>query len=203
MTQEDRLNPRFWNERYEINQTPWDLGEPAPPLADFLAGPEGPSGGKILVPGCGRGHDALYLAEKGFEVVGIDFAPSAVEYCRQQAAERGLDSRAHFEQHDMFKLPRIFEGAFDFAFEHTCYCAIDPALRPQYAEVIHDILKPGGKLLAVFWAHKREGGPPYRTTAGEIEVLFSPLFEIEQLQPAKRWHPRRDGDELWGVLTRK
>src|SRR5690242_5664581 len=124
MTQDDRLNPRFWDERYQIQQTPWDLGEPAPPLVDFLEKPGAPSGGKILVPGCGRGHDALYLAGKGFEVVGIDFAPSAVENCRQQAAERGLEGRARFEQHDLFKLPPDFDGAFDFAFEHTCYCAI-------------------------------------------------------------------------------
>ncbi len=203
MAQEDKLDVRFWEIRYQESQTSWDIGEPAPPLVDFLASPKAPSTGKVLVPGCGHGHEALYLAEHGFEVVGVDFAPSAVEYCRHKAHEKGLDKQAHFEQHDLFKLPPTFEGAFDFAVEHTCFCAIDLALRPQYAQVIHDILKPGGKLLAVFWAHNREGGPPYRTSAGEIQRLFSPLFDIEQLQPAKRWHPRRNGDELWGVLTRK
>jgi SAM-dependent methyltransferase len=203
MSQEAKLEAQFWEERYQSGQTGWDIGEPAPPLVDFLNSPEAPKPGKILVPGCGHGHEALYLAEQGFEVVGLDFAPSAIEFCRRQARERGLESRTRFEQHDLFKLPADFKGAFDFAAEHTFFCAIDPALRPQYVQVIHDILKPGGKLLAVFWAHNRPGGPPYGTSAGEIYRLFSPLFEIEQLQPAKRGHPRRAGEELWGVLGRQ
>ena len=203
MSQENRLDARFWEDRYQDNLTPWDLGGPAVPLVDFLASPQAPVTGKVVVPGCGRGHDALYLAEHGFEVTGLDFAPSAVEYCRQEAHARGLADRAHFEQHDLFRLPPSFNASFDYAVEHTCFCAIDPALRPHYARVIHDILKPGGKLWAIFWAHNREGGPPYRTSAGEVRRLFSPLFEIEQLEPVRRWHSRRNGDELWGVLTRK
>ncbi len=203
MTQEDRLNARFWEGRYRDNQTNWDLGEPAPPLVDFLASPQAPSSGSVVVPGCGRGHEALLLAEHGFEVTGLDFAPSAVEYCRQQARARSLDNRAYFEQHDLFRLPASFNAAFDYAVEHTCFCAIDPSLRSHYARVIHDILKPGGKLWAVFWAHSREGGPPYRTSVGEVRSLFSPLFTIEQIAPVRRWHSRRNGDELWGVLTRK
>ena len=203
MTQEDRLNARFWEGRYQENQTNWDLGEPAPPLVDFLAGQQAPSSGKVMVPGCGRGHEALLLAEHGFEVLGLDFAPSAVAYCRQKARDRRLDDRAHFEQYDFFQLPTSFNAAFDYAVEHTCFCAIDPALRPNYARVIHDILKPGGKLWAVFWAHKNEGGPPYRTSVEEVRGLFSPFFTIEQLAPARRWHSRRSGDELWGILTRK
>ncbi|MBN9389432.1 MAG: methyltransferase domain-containing protein [Chloroflexi bacterium] len=203
MTQESRLDARFWEERYQDNLTPWDLGEPAPPMVDFLASPQAPTTGRVVVPGCGRGHEALLLAAHGFEVLGLDFAPSAVEYCRQQAHSRGLDDRASFERHDLFRLPPSFNAAFDYAVEHTCFCAIDPSLRPNYARTIHDILKPGGKLWAVFWAHNREGGPPYRTSAEEVRHLFSPLFEIEHLAPARRWHSRRNGDELWGVLTRK
>ncbi|MDB5078330.1 MAG: thiopurine S-methyltransferase [Chloroflexi bacterium] len=203
MSQEEKLEARFWEERYQAGQTTWDIGEPTPPLVDFLNSPDAPTTGKVLVPGCGRGHEAFYLAQHGFEVVGLDFAPSAIQYCSQLAREKGLESQATFEQHDLFKLPDRFMGSFDYAVEHTCFCAIDPAMRPQYARVIHDILRPGGKLLAVFWAHNRQGGPPYRTSAEEIHRLFSPLFEIEMLQPAKRWHPRRAGDELWGVLTRK
>lgn len=203
MTQESRLSVRYWEGRYQDNLTTWDIGEPAPPLVDFLTSPQAPTSGKVFVPGCGRGHEALYLAGHGFEVLGLDFAPSAVEYCRQQARERGLSDLARFEQHDLFHLPPSFNSAFDYAVEHTCFCAIDPALRPNYAQVIHDILKPGGKLWAIFWAHNREGGPPYRTSAPEIRNLFSPLFEIEQLETARRWYPSRKGDELWGILAKK
>lgn len=203
MTEENRLSVRFWEGRYQDNLTSWDIGEPAPPLVDFLASPQAPTSGKVFVPGCGRGHEALYLAGHGFKVLGLDFAPSAVEYCRRQAHERGLDECANFEQHDLFQLPPSFNSVFDFAVEHTCFCAIDPSLRPNYVQVIHDILKPGGKLWAIFWAHNRQGGPPYGTSAAEIRRLFSPLFDIEQLDRAKRWYPSRKGEELWGVLSRK
>lgn len=203
MSTEDKLAPHFWEERYQNRQTGWDIGEPAPPFVDYLAEPEAPAPGRILVPGSGRGHDALLFARHGFEVVGVDFAPSAVEYSRARAAEENLSEKTSFIQSDLFKLPDEYLGSFDYAAEHTCFCAIDPGLRPNYVRVIHQLLKPGGLLIAVFFAHNREGGPPFRTSAAEVRQLFSPLFNIERLHPAKRSHRQRANEELFGLLRKK
>lgn len=200
---DDRLDKRFWEERYQLGQTGWDIGEPAPPFVDYLAGEVAPPPivppGRLVVPGCGRGHEALLFARHGFEVLGFDFAPSAVAACRARAAQEGL-TKAQFEQQDLLKLPSYYTGVFDYAVEHTLFCAIDPALRPDYVRVVRGLLKPGGLMVAVFFAHKRKGGPPYRTDAAEVRQLFEPSFTIEYLAPARRSHPQRANEELFGLL---
>lgn len=202
MSNPAELQAEFWEERYQSQRTGWDIGEPAPPLVDFLNEPQAPTRGRVFVPGSGRGHDAIYLARRGFEVVGLDFAPSAIEFSQARAAQEGLTERVQFIQQDLFNLPAEFEAAFDLVAEHTCFCAIDPALRPDYVRVIHNILKPGGLMLAVFFAHNRAGGPPFRTSPAEIRQLFGPFFTIRQLAPARRSHPQRANEELFGVLQK-
>ncbi len=203
MSAQNKLEARFWEERYQNNTIGWDIGEPAPPFVDYLNEPEAPTSGRLLVPGSGRGHDALFFAEHGFEVLGVDFAPSPVQISRERAAQQGLEVRANFEQRDFFTLPTDYRATFDYAAEHTCFCAIDPALRPDYVRVMHELLKPGGVLIAVFFAHKREGGPPFRTSEAEVQQLFSPFFTIERLHPAKRSHRQRANEELFGLLRNK
>ena len=66
-----------WNRRYEENDTPWDKGEAHPVLRDMLA--HDALSGRVLVPGCGSGHDVRELARHGLEVVGLDVAPLALE----------------------------------------------------------------------------------------------------------------------------
>ena len=49
--------------------------------------------GKALVPGCGRGHEVIFLAENGFEVTAIDFSKGAVVYLERALEERSLSGR--------------------------------------------------------------------------------------------------------------
>lgn len=85
----------FWDRRYLEGRDGWDLGKPAPPLQEFLThhplGPQPP--GRVLVPGCGRGHEARLLAELGFAVVGLDFSAEAIAAARQVAAPPGANLR--------------------------------------------------------------------------------------------------------------
>jgi len=96
----------------------------------------------------------------------------------------------------VFKL----RGPFDAIVEHTCFCAIDVERRPEYVEAVARALVPGGTLLGVFYAHGREGGPPFDTTEAEVRRLFSTRFEIERLQVARDSFEVRAGKELEAVL---
>jgi SAM-dependent methyltransferase len=200
MSNQDNLVAEAWDERYRKASTPWDIGEPAPPFVDFLARPDAPVPGRTIVPGSGRGHDALYFARHGFEVLGVDIAPTAVNVANERAQSEGLSAKAIFEERDLLAMPPEFDGTFDYVVEHTCFCAIDPSLRPAYVQAVHRLLKPGGLLIAIFFAHPRDGGPPFRTDASEVRTLFSPYFQIEELAPAVRSHKSRVGEELFGLL---
>ncbi|KAI0721207.1 hypothetical protein C8Q72DRAFT_756942, partial [Fomitopsis betulina] len=67
------------------NATPWDAGQSQPPLKDLLASGEVdfPKSGRALVPGCGRGYDAILIATTlGLETTGLDISPVAMNAAR-------------------------------------------------------------------------------------------------------------------------
>lgn len=186
-----------WEQRYQEQDTGWDLGQPAPPLVRaFAALP--PT--RAVVVGSGRGHDALALAARGFEVTGIDVAPTAVEQANREAQQRGLPAR--FEVADLFALPGA-HAAWPLWVEHTCFCAIDPSQREAYVEAAHRAIVPGGHLLGLFFAHGRPGGPPFTTDRAELERLFLPRFELVSMEVPPDSVPRRRGEELLALLRRR
>ena len=164
--------------------------------AGAIAGPP-----RIAVPGCGRGHDARLLARRGYEVRAFDFAESAVTEARRLAAADGVELAV--EQRDVFTLARDHAGAFDGVWEYTCFCAIDPARREEYARVLHAVLRPGGLLLACFYP-LREGrdGPPFPVSRPDIDRALAGRFTVLEAGAPARSVERRQGLE-WLVLARR
>lgn len=189
--------PGFWEALYLDGGDRWELGRAAPPLERYFTS-QPPRGRRALVVGCGRGHEARMLARRGARVVAIDFAASAI------AAARALDDGAgvDYRQRDLFVLPAD-PDRYDLVVEHTCFCAIDPARRPEYVAAVAEVLAPGGELVGLFWAHGREGGPPYSTSAAEIEALFAPRFTVADLGTAQGSVVARAGQELLARFTRR
>ncbi len=192
------LTSAAWEQRYQENQAPWDLGFPAPPFVNLLASAQAPKPGRMAVLGCGGGEDALLFAEAGFDVTGFDFAPSAIARARTTAQARELS--AQFLQRDIFDLEAEFQGSFDYVLEHTCFCAIDVELRAQYVQVVSSLLRPEGQLIALFFTHNRLGGPPFGVKPQEVLDCFSPSFDITLFQQAEDSIPRRKGEEYLGVF---
>ncbi len=187
------LSATAWEQRYQDGRTGWDLGAPAPPLVQLLAGKNAPQPGRVAVLGAGRGHDALLFAEHGFEVVGFDIAPSAIATATQTAQARHIS--AQFLQRDIFTQIADFAGGFDYVLEHTCFCAINPALRPAYVQVVRTLLRSQGELIALFWAHQKPGGPPFGTSVLELRQLFEPSFEPLLFEQATNSIPSRRLEE--------
>src|SRR4051812_31658695 len=110
--------PAYWDAQYQHGTTGWDIGGPAPAFVDLLAGPDAPPPGRLIVPGCGRGHDVLLFARAGFDVLGVDFAPLAVAEAGAAAAQIGVAVR--FAPADLFDLPAAPDHTFAYLLEHTC-----------------------------------------------------------------------------------
>ena len=187
-----------WNRRYAECDTPWDKGEAHPVLRDMIT--RGALSGRILVPGCGTGHDVRALAERGMDVTGLDVAPLAVEAaCR--FPRKGGET---YELGDLFSLPPDRRGAFDGVFEHTCFCAIDPARRADYVEAVAAALRPGGRLLSVFFTDPDNGGegPPFGCTVAELDALFGRKFRLLEQHRELATYPEREGRELLRLYER-
>lgn len=162
----------------------------------------GPLAGRILVPGCGLGHDARALATKGVdEVVGIDLSPFAVEQARRLAAGRPV----RFTVQDLFDETWDGQGGFDWVFEHTCFCAIHPDDRPRYVRAVRRLLKPNGRFLGVFFLNpwdpgEKPDGPPFGTGQTELDELFGPWFNLVEEYVPTQAYPGREGRELVRLL---
>lgn len=192
-------SPAFWEHFYQSGELPWDIGEPAPPFVEMLTvQKEHPiDSGRMAVLGSGAGHDAAFFGKNGFEVIGFDYAPSAIERSTQQYGQW-----AQFVQADIFNIPKEYWGTFDFVLEHTCFSALHPRVREQYVQTVHQLLKPSGKLLGLFWAFKAEGGPPFKTDALELSALFSPAFMFDCMFTPDSSVERRKGEELLCLMHR-
>jgi thiopurine S-methyltransferase len=202
----------WWDQRYLDGTDRWELGAPAPPLARFLKeqaqAPQPP--GRVLVPGCGRGHEAALLASLGFEVVGLDFSAEAVREARRLHGEQA--GRLTWVQADLLDAEALDAAGLgsascDGVLEHTCYCAIDPALRQAYRSTVARLLQPEGWLLGLFWCHRRPGGPPYGSDADQLVADFTAAgFSQELWFPATNSAPGPDNqprDNEWLGLWRR
>jgi SAM-dependent methyltransferase len=191
--------PTDWEAEYRRGQTPWEKGAPSPGLVDHLA--DTPVRGRVLVPGCGYGHDVRALARTADEVLGIDIAPSAIE-AASHFARAGSERYAVV---DLFALPKAMRGTFDCVWEHTCFCAINPQQRTDYVHAVASALKPRGHLLAIFYLdpgnESPDEGPPFEVSISELDRLFLPRFELLREWSPVRTYPGREGREWMRVLA--
>jgi SAM-dependent methyltransferase len=182
--------PTNWEERYQTGDMPWEKGAPSPGIVDFLAANDIPLG-TVLVPGCGTGHDVRTWAKAGFNVTGYDIAPSAIRLAKEWTQAAGLSANFVLGNFLVDSPPH----RFDWIFEHTLFCAIDPAQRSDYVAALHRWLAPGGNYLAVNYLIPDKDGPPFGTTRDELWQRFSSGFDlIKEWVP--RSYPNRTGLEL-------
>ena len=164
-----------WDQRYRQGTDGWELGKPAPPLEQFLRthplAPQPP--GQVLVPGCGRGHEAALLEALGFSAIGLDFSAEALGEARglhgpERAGLRWLQADLFDQQ--ALEAAGLAPGSLSGIVEHTCFCAIDPGRRDAYLATVRRLLAPGGWLLGLFWCHRRPGGPPWGSDPEVVEA---------------------------------
>ncbi len=188
--------PDKWEADYEGSTDGWDLGRPTPVFKRLaVSGRFKP--GRMAVPGAGRGHDAREFARHGFQVTAIDFAPYVV---REMKKLSDPDAPIEILQHDLFTLPHKLDNSFDYLLEYTCFCAIDPKRRADYADLVTRLLKPGGTYIDMaFPLDGRAGGPPFSVSEGEVMSLFTQRgFKlISREKPEDSISRRRHAEELF------
>ena len=181
-----------WDERYKDGDTPWDKGAPAPSLIEVMERGCFPAGAEVLVPGCGLGHDVGVLAEAGYLTTGFDISAHAIQGAQNLTQHRG----ASFLVGDLFDPSFQTEKQYDGIWEHTCYCAILPGQREDYAQAVSRLLKPGGVLMGVFFNTENDReGPPFMTNRQELHRVFSKHFTLEWECAPREFFPTREGIE--------
>jgi methyl halide transferase len=191
------LDENYWSERYQQNQTGWDVGEVTRPLKLYFD-QLNDKGLEILIPGGGNGYEAGYLYENGFNnVYLLDFSKHPLENFKKKYPDFPEYQLLH---EDFFKLNR----QFDLMIEQTFFCAIDPSLRKDYARKAFELLRPGGRLVGLLWDDPMYSDrPPFGGSKEEYVEYFKPYFDFHTYELCHNSITPRAGRELFVNLIRK
>jgi SAM-dependent methyltransferase len=159
-----------WDDSYRSGTPPWDAGGPRAAVVRLLD--DDAFAGPVLDAGCGAGEDALEIAARGLEVVGVDVAPTAIRQAREKAAARGIS--ATFLVGDALQLQRLgrtFATVLDSGLFHT----FGDADRAAYVESLAAVTAPGSvlHLLCVSDAATGDQGPTRRVSRDELRAAFA------------------------------
>jgi cyclopropane fatty-acyl-phospholipid synthase-like methyltransferase len=167
-----------WEAWYREETPPWDIGRPQPAFVRLADAGEIRS--PVLDSGCGTGEQALMLAARGFEVLGIDVAPTAIERARRKAADRGL--MAEFDVGDVLRIDRL-DRAFATIIDSGTFHTFDDADRPRYIASLASAVQPGGVVHLMCFSERTPGeAGPRRVTQAEIREAFAEGWTVERIQ---------------------
>jgi ubiquinone/menaquinone biosynthesis C-methylase UbiE/catechol 2,3-dioxygenase-like lactoylglutathione lyase family enzyme len=186
-------------------QPPWDIPRAQPALAaaaDHITG-------SVLDAGCGTGENALFLAQQGRQVTGIDFVEQAISRARRKAIERRV--WVTFLERDALTLAR-WDERFDSVTDSGLFHVFSDAERKRYVEGLATVLKPGGRLFLMCFSDEEPGTDgPRRVSRRELEEAFARGWQIESIRPM-RFETRPDlkdvtfsegGPKAWFATVRR
>ncbi|HEX6249690.1 MAG TPA: class I SAM-dependent methyltransferase [Nocardioidaceae bacterium] len=185
---------------YRVGLTPWErYGEVAKASIDALLDREEaertPPYGRALDLGCGRGQKTHELARRGWEAVGLDVVPRAV----QQASRRD-DTGAVFVVGDVTNLSVAGLGTFDFFLDAGCFQHLDAEQRRAAGRGISALANPGATLLMLEFGATRMRSVVGGVSREDVEAAL-PDWEMVSVEPAETrglgWPLTRTGPQWY------
>jgi cyclopropane fatty-acyl-phospholipid synthase-like methyltransferase len=180
----------------------WNKGRPHSGLVEIVDN-GALEAGRVLVPGCGMGYDAIFLAERGFEVVAFDFSVNAIEKARSKARAKGkLKGSLEFAVEDIYDLPGLYHNAFDCVVEVGNFQAMSVKERRDYVKVIEWALREGGRCVVICKKYPPLTPGPKGLKKASLRRYFSGGFEVERMESVVMYRKGPPADGL-RLLARK
>lgn len=172
----DTTPPReLFDDAYISRTAPWVIGEPQPAVIELERA--GGFRGRVLDVGCGAGEHTILLTRRGYDVLGIDFSPHAIDMARQNAERRGVDAR--FEVGDAMALGT--GGGYDTILDSALFHIFDDADRQTYVASLHAGCRPGGTVHVLALSDAGRGFGP-QVSEDQIRGAFGGGWELEALE---------------------
>jgi len=193
----------LWDSDYRGSKPPlWDIRRPANELVKLVN--EGAIRRcRVVDLCCGSGTDAIFLASKGFDVTGIDIAPTALNQARRKAADAGV--HVHWLYADVLAPPNL--APFDFIYDRGCYHVVRNQKLAAYLETLRLLSHPGTRFLLL--ASRSAESEANTTNSGvseeEIRFDFLKLFDLESLKEITLESNKEGGTEPpgWSALFKR
>ncbi len=191
------MEPTFWHNRWQTNQTGWHERAVNPLLITHFPSLEVPPGGRAFVPLCGKSLDLGWLLAQGYAVAGAELSELAVT---QLFAELGMEPRiSEVGQHklfrgekidifvgDLFELSREVLGPVDAVYDRAALVALPETMRVQYTTHLKSITSLAPQLVIGYeYDQTVVPGPPFSVTPDELhrhynhEYTLTPLARID------------------------
>jgi ubiquinone/menaquinone biosynthesis C-methylase UbiE len=158
-----RLSFHYWY----YGQPPWDTGVSPPELFEFIQ--RHPPGRAIDI-GCGTGTNVVTLAQAGWQVTGVDFAPRAISLAKRKLKQANVQARLHVS--DATRLAAI-SGPYELAFDLGCFHSIPSKGKAGYLEQLHRVLAPGGHWLMYGFLEANPAQAHSGLTEADIDLISS------------------------------
>lgn len=183
-------------ERYQAGEVPWDNALPPPEVMELITRL---TPGKALDLGCGYGRTAIYLAQQGWQVDGIDFVAQAVVEARRRADQAQVGDRVTFHEGSVADL-HFLHGRYQFAVDIGCLHALSEEQRQGYRQELGRLLAPGSPYLLFARLRDEEAaadeGPPGILQAA-VETLFASEFRLEKSEIGVTTMPENSWRSGW------
>ena len=185
------LDESYWTDKYKRNHIGWDAGSITTPIKEYIDQLEDKNL-KILVPGCGNGHEVKYLHDQGFmNVTVVDLSAEPFIKLTPQCPNWTKEA---FIVGDFFDLV----GSYELIVEQTFFCALVPSLRQNYADKMHELLAKDGKLAGVFFNIPLGiDSPPFGGNRDDYVEFFQDKFEFNVFEECYNSIKPRAGNELF------
>ncbi|HRK60923.1 MAG TPA: thiopurine S-methyltransferase [Candidatus Omnitrophota bacterium] len=201
------MDAEFWIKSWTDGRTAFNQQQYHAKLTQYFPQLNPQAGQSVLVPLCGKTIDMVWLASQGLQVHGVELYEGAVEafFAENQLPVQKTQTADFVEcSHknikiscgDFFKLDA--RETFDFVYDRAALVALPASMRADYARVIKQALKKGGKYFLVVYEYDQSKmeAPPFSISIAEIERLYADAFDIQLIESEK---PKSEGPRLSAV----
>lgn len=194
------MEAEYWLQRWREGRTGWHHDKPMPLLVQHWASTGVPAGTRVLVPLCGKSLDMLWLAQHGFDVLGVELSQLAIEaFLAENRLHATSSADAHGTRYtvsnapggrielvngDVFDLPAAVLAACGAFYDRAASIALPPDLRTRLAGDVYGKLPAGarGLLITLDYPAGEMDGPPFSVDAANVHALFHASWDVRQLE---------------------
>lgn len=169
--------PSTFDDAYRAGDPPWVIGGPQPAVVDLER-----AGGlvePVLDLGCGVGEHTVLLAGLGYDVLGADASPTAVDRARERARDAGIDAR--FVVADAFEPERL--GRYATVLDSALFHVFGVDDQKRYARALTEVVEPGGQVVVLALSTRGPGFGPQIDPDAVGAAFTAPDWHLESLDP--------------------